>query len=36
MEYQSSLRFLETVLEALSFNPDLANKIHSLDVKAWS
>ncbi|CAD8076356.1 unnamed protein product [Paramecium sonneborni] len=36
IEYQSSLRFLETVLEALQFNPELANRIHQLDVKVWS
>ncbi|CAD8060221.1 unnamed protein product [Paramecium primaurelia] len=36
LEFQSSLRFLETVLEALQFNPEQANKIHQLDVKAWS
>ncbi|CAK68745.1 unnamed protein product (macronuclear) [Paramecium tetraurelia] len=36
IEFQSSLRFLETVLEALQFNSEQANKIHQLDVKAWS
>ncbi|CAD8158594.1 unnamed protein product [Paramecium pentaurelia] len=36
IQFSSSLRFLETVLEALEFNPDHSNKIHQLDVKQWS
>ncbi|CAD8070362.1 unnamed protein product [Paramecium sonneborni] len=36
IQYSSSLRFLETVLEALEFNPELSNKIYQLDVKQWS
>ncbi|CAD8074909.1 unnamed protein product [Paramecium sonneborni] len=36
IQFSSSLRYLETVLEALEFNPELSNKIHQLDVKQWS
>ncbi|CAD8158665.1 unnamed protein product [Paramecium octaurelia] len=36
MQYASSLRFLETVLEALEFNSQLHSKIYQLDVKQWS
>ncbi|CAD8153075.1 unnamed protein product [Paramecium pentaurelia] len=36
IQYASSLRYLETVLEALEFNSQLFQKIHQLDVKQWS
>ncbi|CAD8049250.1 unnamed protein product [Paramecium primaurelia] len=36
LQYQSSLRYLETVLEALDFNPDQSKKLYQLDVKQWS
>ncbi|CAD8060102.1 unnamed protein product [Paramecium sonneborni] len=36
LQYQSSLRYLETVLEALNLNPDLSKKLYLFDVKQWS
>ncbi|CAD8141362.1 unnamed protein product [Paramecium octaurelia] len=36
LQYQSSLRYLETVLEALDLNPDQSKKLYLLDVKQWS
>ncbi|CAD8058634.1 unnamed protein product [Paramecium primaurelia] len=36
IQYASSLRYLETVLEALEFNSQLFQKIHQLDIKQWS
>ncbi|CAK81994.1 unnamed protein product (macronuclear) [Paramecium tetraurelia] len=36
LQYQSSLRYLETVLEALDLNPDQSKKLYQLDVKQWS
>ncbi|CAD8052744.1 unnamed protein product [Paramecium primaurelia] len=36
LQFSSSLRYLETVLEALDFNPDQSKKLYQLDVKLWS
>ena len=36
MIFSSSLRFLETVLEALEFNAELSNNLYQFDVKQWA
>ncbi|KAM3131396.1 hypothetical protein pb186bvf_016468 [Paramecium bursaria] len=36
MVYSSPLRYMETVLEALQFDLENAEKINSLDIKNWS
>jgi len=36
MVYSSSLRYLDTVLEALEFDPSYSTKLTALDIKDWS
>lgn len=36
MVYSSSLRYLDTVLEALEFDQTYATKLTVLDIKDWS